>query len=329
VPQVATVLRYLARAVRRDLGTFRSIQVNNFFLFVFLLIYGALVSGVRPSSSYPFLVMLGFLLLFPLSSDPLARIPASRLGLWPLRRSQRWALRAVSLVLSPVLWFALAIVWKVQASLTIAVLAVVLVGQALPPAKGNFFLRAPKILPDFQRNHLRQMLSVLDTWLAILISLGGTAFRIFAGHPDPAAFPIFAMLVALAMSTYTQCLFALDGRSGLTRYHLLPMPGWRILWSKDTAWLALLCLLVAPLSLPSGLAFGLTALAIGHYPSTQLRLPLVRGRFAGGRFLFGAAQMVLGAMLGFGAAGQSLIYLPIAAGLYAASLYLCRNMRKL
>jgi len=33
-------------------------------LFVFLLIYGALVSGVKPASAYPFLLLLGFLLGF-------------------------------------------------------------------------------------------------------------------------------------------------------------------------------------------------------------------------------------------------------------------------
>jgi hypothetical protein len=325
VRAVAAILRELSRAARRDLGSFRSIQVNNFFLFVFLLIYGALESGVRPSSSYPFLALLGFLLLFPLSSDPLARVPASRLGLWPLSQAQRWALRVVSVTLSPVVWFAMAIAWKVRASLIAAVVGIALVGQAFGSAEKKLALGRRKLVS----HHFRQMLSVLDTWIAILISLGGTVWRLTARDSDPDAFPILAMLVALALSTYTQCLFALDGPGGITRYRLLPMRGWQILWSKGGAWLVLLAILIAPLSLPSGLAFGLTALAIGHYPSTQLRLPLVRGRFAGGRVIFGVAQMVLGAMLGFGAAHRGPLFLLLAAAFYGASLYLCRNMRKL
>jgi hypothetical protein len=333
VAPVAAILRALARAVRRGLGAFRSIQLNNLFLFVFLLAYGALESGVRPASTYPFLIVLGALLLFPLSSDPLARIPASRLGLWPLKPSQRAALRATSLALSPIVWFALVLVLKVRPSLTIAVVGIAAAGQAFSPGSTRM-LKAPtagplRLLPALLRNHLRQIFSLLDTWLAILIAVSGAAWRLTASSPDPEAFPIFAMLVALALSTQTQCLFSLDGPGGITRYRLLPVPRWQILASKDLAWLGLLALLAAPLSLPAGLAFGLVALAIGHYPSLQLRLPLERRRFAGGRFIFGAAQMVVGSTLGFAAARRPWAYLPAAAALYAISLYTCRNMRQL
>jgi hypothetical protein len=81
------ILKALRRAVGRDLGTFESIKVNNLFLFVVLLAYGALNTGLKPTSAYPFFVLLGFLLLFPLSSDPLGKIPPARLGLWPLTGS--------------------------------------------------------------------------------------------------------------------------------------------------------------------------------------------------------------------------------------------------
>src|SRR5215469_13727019 len=90
---LSAILRALGRATRRGLGTFGSIKTNNLFLFTALLGYGAAVSGVKPASSYPFLLFIGILLLFPLSSDPLARIPASRLTLWPLDARQRLALR--------------------------------------------------------------------------------------------------------------------------------------------------------------------------------------------------------------------------------------------
>jgi hypothetical protein len=328
---VAAILRSLARDARRSLGSFRSIQVNNLFLFVYLLIYGNLVSGVRPASSYPFLLLLGCLLLLPLSSDPLARIPVSRMGLWPLGKKQRFALRAASLALSPVLWFTLFLALRARPSLTLVFLATAL-------AAGQVNWSAPRLgmlrgalgwLPVSFRKDLRQMMSVLDTYAAILISLAGIGWRLFAVDPDPGAFPIFAMLVALALSTYTQCLFALDGPGGLTRYRLQPA-GWRqILLRKDASWLALLLVLVAPLSVKSGMAFGLTALAIGHYPSLRHRLPLRRWRFAGGRVIFCAAQIVLGATLGFAADRQSPAYLLPAAALYGASFCIRANMRKL
>lgn len=173
------------------------------------------------------------------------------------------------------------------------------------------------------------MLSILDTWVAIVLAVAGTVWRLAATHPDPEAFPIVAMLVALALSTYAQCLFALDGSGAVTRYRRLAMRDWQILCAKDAAWLALLCVLAAPLSLPSGLAFGLTALSIGHFPSMRHCPPLHRRRFAGGRVFYRVVEIAAGAMLGFAAYRQSWLYLLPAAALCGISLYLCRNMRKL
>jgi len=45
--------------------------------------------GVEPTSVYPFLLFLFFVLLFPLSSDPLDQVPRSRLGLWPITTRER------------------------------------------------------------------------------------------------------------------------------------------------------------------------------------------------------------------------------------------------
>ncbi len=106
---VIAILGAVRRAVGRDLGTLGSIKVNNLFLFVALMAYGALNSGVAPKSAYPLFLLVGFLMLFPLSSDPLAKIPVARLGLWPLSPRQRLGLRAASLGLSPVTWIAILI----------------------------------------------------------------------------------------------------------------------------------------------------------------------------------------------------------------------------
>ena len=74
------VLGALLKSVRRDLAGYASFKTNNFFLFVALMIWGALNSGVAPIASYPFLVALGALMIVPASGDPLERSRASAWG---------------------------------------------------------------------------------------------------------------------------------------------------------------------------------------------------------------------------------------------------------
>ena len=278
------------------------------------MIWGCAVSGVEPKSSYPFLILLGFLLLFPLSSDPLARIPPVRLALWPLAPRDRYTLRLLSLFLSPVLWLTLFLLLKTAPTLALFFLALAVAMQSVL----SFSPRVPWVppFPGLIRNNLRQMLSVLDPYLALVITVGGSIYRFATRAPDPAAFPVLAILVALALSTYAQCLFSLDS---LTRYSLLPLPGWRILLAKDLAFLVILLPLVLPLDAIAGLTFGFTALAIGHWPSVSSRLPLHRWRFTGGRIKYGVAQSVLGAMLAVAGA----LGFVIALCAYLLSLYLC------
>ena len=75
------VLKFIQLAVSRELATFESVKFNNFFLFVALMVYSSLQSGLKPKSAEPFLMLLGLLVLFPISSDPLAKIPPSRLSM--------------------------------------------------------------------------------------------------------------------------------------------------------------------------------------------------------------------------------------------------------
>ncbi|SPE38653.1 conserved membrane hypothetical protein [Candidatus Sulfopaludibacter sp. SbA3] len=315
------VLRALSRAIRRDLGTFGSLTVNNFSLFVALMIYGCAVSGVEPKSSYPFLLLLGFLLLFPLSSDPLAKIPPQRLALWPLSARQRFLLRAVSLLLSPVVWFTLFLLFKTAPPLALFFLALAVGVLALLAFSRRVMPAVPPVppLPGLVRKNLRQMLSVLDPYLALVVSMGGAIYRFATPKPDPMALPILAILVGLALSTYAQCLFSLDSASGITRYGLIPLRGWQILLAKDAAFLGVLFLLILPLDAVAGATFGLTALASGHWPSVSSRLPLRRWRFAGGRLKFGVAQVLVGTVLAMGGP----VCLGIALAGYLYSLYLC------
>jgi hypothetical protein len=295
-------------------------KANNFVLFVALLVYGAVVSGVEPVSSYPFLLLLGLLLLFPLSGDPLAKIPAARLGVWPLTRRQRFLLRVASLAISPILWMVMAASLKLGASSAILAVPLVVqsqVGQISGLRGAGFKLALPGRFEKLVRKNVRQMFSVLDTYLAILIGLAGLGYRLLARDPDRAAFPMLAMLAALALSTYAQCLFSLDGESGATRYRLLPLKGWQVLAAKDAAFVGVLLVLTLPLDVRAGTAFGLTALAAGRYPAITRTISAGRWRFTSGRVFFGAAQIVLGAAAGFSAAA----FWPVILSGYLASLY--------
>jgi hypothetical protein len=320
------ILQAVARAMRRSLGSFAALKVNNFFLFVLLLIDGNLVAGLPPRSAYPFLLLVGFLLLGPMSSDPLAKIPPARLAIWPLAASQRLTLRMTSLAISPVFWVALVLLLFTARSLALAFLALAVTMQAAimaagsPQWRGGLRLRVPGKTGPLIAAAIRQMLSVLDTYIAILLAIGGCAYRFLFHAPDPAAYPIFALLIALALSTYAQCLFGLDSASALTRYRLLPLPLWQIVLAKDIAFLTILLILVAPLSIAAGLTSGLIALAIGRHASLGRRSLQYRWRFTGGRVIVGVPQAALGLGLGLAAQGVSLAFFGVAAVAYCVSL---------
>ena len=180
---------------------------------------------------------------------------------------------------------------------------------ALPTAIGQLF-----------RLNLRQMLCVLDFYLAIALCIVGMSYRFLSRHPDPAAYPILAVLIALATSTYAQSLFGLDGPGGLTWYRVLPLRGWRILLAKDAAYMTLVCLLTLPLELKAGITFGLLALAIGRYPSLILKIAQRKWLFASGDVRFGATQIFFASGIAFAASQGGMLFLGIAFLAYAISL---------
>jgi hypothetical protein len=301
----------LFRSVRRDLAGYASFRTNNFFLFVALMIWGALVSGVAPIASYPFLAALGALMIVPASGDPLEKIPAVRMGLWPMSGGARFALRAPALLMNPTFWVLGVLIWaragwQLASGFAAALIAVRAFGSLKMDRR-----RTAIVCPTWLiTNNVRQMFCVLDTYLALAIGMGGGLWRIF-GHADRDAFPVLSMLAALALSTYAQCIFALDGVDGMTRYRLLPVRGWRIVLAKDAAFLGVLAMAVLPLDIPRGIAFGLTTLALGRYPAMRIRLTQQRWRFTSGRVFWGALQNAVG----IGAP------LPLAAALYTVSLW--------
>ena len=290
---------------------------------------------MEPKSAEALLLLLGLLVLFPISSDPLARIPVSRFYLWPLNKRQRFALRLASFALSPIIWIVVILMWLKAGLLA----ALAFLGLAIT-AQGSVVLsnrvttlhpqwnllrhipQPPGRLGGLVRNNARGILSILDTYLAVLLSIGGSAYRFLSRHPDPAAFPILSVLVALALSTYTQSLFGLDFGSGAFRYRLLPLRGWEILLAKDAAFLAILLPLVLPLNPLCGLTAGLAALGFGHHSSVLLRLPQHRWRFTCGRLLpVGAAQAIGCVVLGLGVQREGILVLILTLLGYIGSVY--------
>jgi len=319
------ILRALGLAYRRDWTALQSLAGNNFFLITAVLL--------QKAGTFVYLIM-GLIVLFPLSTDPLRKIPASRLALWPLERRERWILRLLSPWINPLTWGLAALaawgagrmlsagVWMALAGLCGAIFLV----PALPlPGTSGMWRRVPPFpgrLNQLVRKNLREMLCTLDFYCALGLSLAVAAYRVF-GPPLPAeAFTAMTVLVVGALSSYAQCLFGLDGAGGLSRCRLLPLPGWQLLLAKDAAFLVVAVLLTLPLGVLPGVGAALVALAVGHAPSVEHPRPQTRWRFSSGGALGNAVvQVVALAMAASAIAWTSAWFLAPAVGAWVVSVW--------
>jgi hypothetical protein len=321
--RTAAILGALGRALRRDQKSIESIAGNNFFWVTVLLLQDA--------GTFIYL-LFGLILLFPLSTDPLRKVPASRLASWPLEKRDRWTLRLASPWVNPMSWLlaaGAAFVARGKVSLGLwgavaGLIAAAFLISALPWKPVRTSWRAipqfPGALNHLIRKNLREMLSTLDFYCALLLSLAALAFRAWGKLPEEAMLPMTA-LVAIALSSYAQCLFGLDGDSGLERYRLMPLRGWQVLAAKDAAYLALAIPLALTLSPIAGAAGALAALAVGHQATVRRRKPQARWRFsAGAPLMEGLTQAALIAMAA-SAVMHSLWFAPVCAAAWAASLW--------
>lgn len=273
--------------------------------------------------------LIAVVLFFPLSGDPLRLVPADRLRLWPLTARGRMLIRVASPLLSPMTWVVLALaLWKgVSRGLWLLVGGLFVmssVASALPRRGSAGWRRVPAFggrWREIVRLSLRQMLSTLDFYAALLLSAAAAFFR-WRGVLAPDGFFPLTMLVLLAFSTVPQCLFGLDGAGGITRYRLLPLPGRQVLLAKDAAYLALALALTAPLSPLCGLAGALVLLAAGRPVAVRARRTQARWRFQAGDS-FGISLLQVGLMAaacaGVNAYGAAVV-LP-CAGAYCASTW--------
>ena len=293
--RASALLGALWTSVRREGKTLGSFTGNNLFLVgLVFLFFGD--PGVFAALSF----IVAVVIFFPLTTDPLRLMPAERLGIWPLSKRERILVRLGSPWLNPMTWIIVALVaWRGISRGMWALLAgmfvVGFVASSLPLDGG--VLRAvpgvPGVLRELVRKNLRQHLSTLDFYAALLLSLGACLFRVRGLLPAEAHLPL-TLIVMLAFSSNAQCLFGLDGEGGMTRYHLLPLRGWQVLVAKDVAYLILALALTAPLSPRCGAAAALVSLAFGHIASVSGRIELARWRFStSASFTAGILQVFL------------------------------------
>lgn len=324
--RVTAILKALGRALGRDQKSIASLTGNHFF------IVSALV--LQDAGGFIYLIM-GLVILFPLSTDPMRKIPASRMSLWPIERRERWVLRAVSPWINPVTWAIAALaVWTARGKVTVGLWALVagvvasgFVLSSLPIA-WNFgtFLRVPNFpgpLNQLVRKNLRAMFSTLDFYCALLLSASVLGFRLALPALPRDAFPVITILVVAGLSSYAQCLFGLDGKGGLSRYRLLPLAGWQVLAAKDAAFLLVAIPLTLPLAPASGLGAALMVLAFGHRISVEAPRTQVRWRFSTGAAFFphGLVQVAAMAMAAVSIFYYNVLFLVPCVAAWMGSLW--------
>jgi len=298
--RLAAILRALGLAYRRDWTALQSLVGNNFFL--------ATVFFMGKAGGFIYLI-LGLVMLFPLSTDPMRKIPPSRLVLWPLEPRERRLLRLVSPWVNPMTWVIAGLaIWTAGRSITVGlwglIAGIFLAGfllSDLPFAPAQSLWRPipnfPGRLNQLIRKNVREILSTLDFYCALILSLSTIGFRIAGVDLPGEASMAMTLLVVLALASYAQCLFGLDGAGGLSRYRLLPLRGWQLLAAKDAAFLLVAIPLTLPLAPLVGAGAACVALAIGHSPAVERPRTQTRWRFTTGASIGnGIVQIVAMAM---------------------------------
>jgi len=246
------------------------------------LLYVTALLSLQPASALFLWTVIGLLLLAPAITAPLAKIPEIRLALWPLSAGQGRMLRIFT---RPAL-------------------------RRVP-----WLWRVPGL-------EARQLLRTLDVYVALIFSVTGTAYRLFARDPDPAAFGVLSLMVVSSLSTLAQNLFTLDGPARL-RWQQSPQRGYVHLWRKGRWLLGLATVLSTGLSAQGAAAGMLLCLAVGHHNSVLAPTESEAWRFSSGRFFpHGFLQVVASFSCGIAVTRGEWQFLAGALLVYVASLFL-------
>ena len=315
---VISLLGALGTISARQVRSFGSIGGQNLFLFVALV-------ALQPESAAFFGEILLVVLLFPLSTDPMEALPEERRGRWPLGTKEWAAVRAASLLLSPIVWIGIVLAvrlgWRMSALAVgggVIVQLLRTIAKRRPGMSGGWLLWVPAppgALGQIMRLQWRGMLRTLDAYVALALAGLTAAYRFSGAALDAEAPRIMALVTALALSTHTQVLVGIDG-AGAERYRQMPLRGWQILLAKDLAFLAMLAVLVAPLDFVGAMLGGIACLAIGNHVSVHVVRPQAPWRFTTGALIpWGLMQTV--ALFAVGN-GVRALGIPMAAGCLAA-----------
>ena len=332
--QNLALLFLLKKLVLKELSSVSSVRFNN-FLFWILFIVSATNEG--PKAKFWSTLLFQIVLLAPLvvtvSVDTQHRLPPERVATWPLTGTQKLSLSSVSFAFNPlfIMLFLGYLFWMgLAAGLFFLLLALIVHGAVYAVYRVPFIIRTPAgfsisrtplAVSGIAQETWREMLGTLDFWTALLIAVGGTLYRLFGRAPEPEAFPILALFVGFAMSTIGQRMLRLDEGRAVLRYRLLPIAAWKLLVTQDVTFLIPLSAMVSLLSLRTGVAFGLVAIAVGRYPSLRQPANQRRWRFVGGDPRFGVAQVLLGGLAGLGAARAGLWGVAVAFAIYIVSMF--------
>ncbi len=325
--RVRAILAAVWTATKRNRASLGSFSSNN------LIYAGLTLFFLKDTPAFVFfLVIMGVVLFFPLSNDPMRAVPRDRLALWPLANRERRLLRMLSMFLNPLVWLLpILLLWKRASiglwALTIGLFAVGFVLPSLPIASGLSLRRGLPSLPgplrQLIRKDLRQMLSTLDFYCGLVLIVPAAFMRLGGLLPLDARLPL-TLIVVLAISTRSQSLFGLDGEGGLTRYRLLPLAGWQVLAAKDAAFLLIALALTLPVSPLAGLAAAFTVLATGHHASVVNWREQTRWRFQTAASFGGSLIQILLMTLAAAATWYtSSLVLAAAAGAYLISTWWC------
>ena len=323
--RLTAVLKALSTAFRRDWKSFGSLGANNFLPVTMYLL--------RQAGIFVYLIA-AVVLLVPMSADPLRKIPPSRLAVWPLSRRERWMLRILSPWLNPISWVVAALaVWALGGHITAglwALAAGLFAGgfalSELPWPHGfGMWRRVPPFpgrLNQLIRKNLRELLSTLDFYCALLLAVSLLVYRLLRLRLPEEALLAMTLLIVLALSTYSQSLFGLDGAGGLSRYRLLPLAGWQLLAAKDGAFAAVAFVLTLPGAPLAGLAAALLVLATGHATSVDRPKEQVRWRFTiAASILYGFWQTAVMGVAGSAVFFRGPLFLLPCVAVWAGSLW--------
>ncbi len=322
--RLRAVLKALVRIGTREGRTLGSFSGNNLFYIAVALLF---MDDAKAFLSLNAILLIT--LFFPLSTDPLRKVPASRLAAWPLTNGERRALRLITPWLNPITWLlaALVLLRTVSMGLWATLAGLFGFGFVMPSlrlgSRGGVWPMPP--LPSrfgvLLRANLRQLLATLDFYCALLLAGGAAVYRWSGKMPPDARVPL-TLLIVLALSSYAQSLFGLDSNGAMTRYRLLPVRGWQILLAKDAVFAVVNVVLCLPLAPLPALSAVLVGLAVGHAPSVRDRRPQTRWRFtAAASFGPGIIQVILMILAATATAFANAGVTVVCALLWAASLW--------